>query len=347
MSEKETLPPFLAAAKGLEAARVPVWFMRQAGRSLPEYRKLRGSGPIRETLWNPELVAEITMQPVRRYGVDAAILYSDIMVPLMAIEAGVEIVANKGPQVNEPFLEPPSLKRLRDLNPEQDTPFLKEAITDLLGKLDVPLIGFAGAPFTLASYLIEGGPSKDYARTKEVMSANPNFFSELLSRLADISIQFLIAQIEAGVSAVQLFDSWAGMLSPEDYEHHVLRHSARVFEAVSSYEIPMIHFGVKTGELLGLLAKAGSTIVGVDWRVPLSFAREQVPPGIGLQGNLDPTLCLGPWEKVEEGVKKVLAENAGHPGFIFNLGHGVLPQTDPEILARVVDYVHKYGKEAQ
>jgi uroporphyrinogen decarboxylase len=317
--------------------------MRQAGRSLPEYREVRGSGSILDAIRVPDLAAEITMQPVRRYGVDAAILYSDIVVPVAAIGFGVDVVPGVGPVVERPFSREADLARLRPLEPEEDIPYVLETVRLLAGELPVPLIGFAGAPFTVASYLIEGRPSRTYARTKTLMHADPALWHRLLDRLADLAIASLRSQVEAGASAVQLFDSWAGALSPPDYAAFVLPHSARVLGALADLGVPRIHFGVGTGELLTLMGEAGADVVGVDWRVPIDTARARVGPGRALQGNLDPAICLAPWEVVAEQVRDVLRRNAGHPGHVFNLGHGVLPETDPAILERVVELVHTEG----
>jgi uroporphyrinogen decarboxylase len=314
--------------------------MRQAGRSLPEYRALRGHGSILEALRQPELAAEITLQPVRRYGVDAAILYSDIVVPVAAIGFGVDIQPGRGPVVEHPFRSPADLDRLRPLDPEQDTPWVLETVKMVVKELDVPLIGFAGAPFTVASYLIEGGPSRDYAKTKLLMHSDPTTWAALVDRLADMALASLRAQVGAGASAVQLFDSWAGMLSPADYRRHVLPATTKVLSGLTDLEVPRIHFGVGTGELLGLMAEAGADVVGVDWRVPLDQARQRIGAGRAIQGNLDPVLCLAPWEVVEGAARQVLAQAGPGPGHIFNLGHGVLPATHPDILARLVDLVH-------
>jgi uroporphyrinogen decarboxylase len=329
---------------GTPAGRVPVWFMRQAGRSLPEYRARRGAGSILDAIRNPELTAEFTMQPVRRYGVDAAILYSDIVVPVAAIGFGVDVAPGTGPVVEHPFSAASDLARLRPLDPETDTPFVLEAIRILVAELDVPLIGFAGAPFTVASYLIEGAPSRTYARTKTMMHAEPALWHQLMERLADLAIASLRSQVEAGASAVQLFDSWAGALTPPDYEHLVAPHSQRVFEAMAGLGVPRIHFGVDTGELLTLMAATGPDVMGVDWRVPIDVARTRLGDAMTLQGNLDPVMCLAPWPVVAEQVRDVLARNAGHPGHIFNLGHGVTPEIDPEILGRIVTLVHEEGR---
>ena len=337
--------PFLRACRNQSADRVPVWFMRQAGRSLPEYRSIRGVGSILQAVRDPDLATEITLQPVRRYGVDAAILYSDIVVPVEAIGFGVEVAAGVGPVVAEPFRTAADLDRLRPLEPEADCPWVAQTVRQLVDELDdTPLIGFAGAPFTVASYLVEGGPSRELARTKALMIGDPGLWAELVDRLADIALASLRSQIEAGVSAVQLFDSWAGGLSPDLYERHVLPASSKVFAGVAELGVPRIHFGVTTGELLPLLAKAGAEVVGVDWRVPLDEARRRLGPDIAVQGNLDPALCLAPWPAVAERARDVLARNGGRPGHIFNLGHGVLPSTDPSILERIVELVHAEGQ---
>ena len=341
------LPAFLRACRGIPGGpedRVPVWFMRQAGRSLPEYREIRGVGSILDAIADPELSAEITLQPVRRYGVDAAILYSDIVVPAAAIGFGVDVAPGVGPVVEHPFESAADLQRLRPLEPEIDTAHVLETVRILVRELTVPLIGFAGAPFTVASYLIEGRPSRTYTRTKALMHGDPQLWHALMERLADMAIASLRSQIDNGAAAVQIFDSWAGALAPPDYERFVMPHSRRVFEGIADLDVPRIHFGVGPGELLGLMADAGADVVGVDWRVPLDVARTRVPEGIALQGNLDPALCFAPWEVTEAAVRDVLRRNAGNPGHIFNLGHGVMPETDPTVLERVVELVHREGR---
>jgi len=329
---------FLDACRNEVPEHTPVWFMRQAGRALPEYRAIRGTGSILEAIAQPELVIEITAQPVRRYGVDAAVFYSDIMVPLWATGFGVDIKPGVGPVVEQPFRSADDLDRIRDLDAAVDTPFVIEAIKGLVAELDVPLIGFAGAPFTLASYLIEGGPSKNYAQTKALMHADPELWQRLTFKLADMSAASLRSQIENGCSAVQLFDSWAGSLSKRDYERFALPATQRVFDAISDTTVPRIHFGVGTGELLTSMASINADVIGVDWRVPLDEARRRVN-GKAIQGNLDPAICLAPWDVVANEVDRVLAEGGGR-GHIFNLGHGVLPEIDPDILTRVVERVH-------
>ncbi len=335
--------PFLAACRSEPHDRVPVWFMRQAGRSLPEYRAIRGPGSILDAIKAPDLATEITLQPVRRYGVDAAILYSDIVVPVHAIGFGVDVAPGTGPVVEHPFTSRADLERLRPLEPDLDTPYVIETVRNLVRELPVPLIGFAGAPFTVASYLVEGRPSRSYLKTKALMRSDPELWFALLDRLADIAIASLRSQVAAGASAIQLFDSWAGALHRRDYRTYVMPASAKVLAAMAELGVPRIHFGVDTGELLGSMAEAGADVVGVDWRVHLDDARRRVPAGVALQGNLDPAVVTAPWPVVEAEVRDVLRRNDGHPGHVFNLGHGVPPEADPAILERVVELVHREG----
>ncbi|WP_373569126.1 uroporphyrinogen decarboxylase [Streptomyces alfalfae] len=319
----------------------PVWFMRQAGRSLPEYRKVREGTAMLESCMRPDLVTEITLQPVRRHGVDAAIYFSDIVVPLKAIGVDLDIKPGIGPVVENPIRTRADLAQLRDLTPE-DVSYVTEAMGMLTAELgSTPLIGFAGAPFTLASYLVEGGPSRNHEHTKALMYGDPQLWSDLLDRLAEITGAFLKVQIEAGASAVQLFDSWVGALSPADYRRSVMPASKKVFDAVAPYDVPRIHFGVGTGELLGLMGEAGADVVGADWRVPVDEAARRVGPGKAIQGNLDPAVLFSTREAVETKTDEVLAAAKSLEGHIFNLGHGVLPTTDPEALTRLVEYVHE------
>jgi uroporphyrinogen decarboxylase len=324
----------------------PVWFMRQAGRSLPEYRRVREGTAMLESCTRPELVTEITLQPLRRYDVDAAILFSDIVVPLRAIGVDVDIKPGVGPVVERPFRTIGDVERLRPLEPD-DVPYISEAVKSLVGELGgKPLIGFAGGPFTLASYLIEGGPSKNHDRTRAMMYGEPELWHALMGRLAGIAAAFLKVQTDAGASAVQLFDSWVGVVSPEDYRQAILPHTTRIFSALAPSGVPRIHFGVGTGELLGVLGEAGADVVGVDWRIPLDEAARRVSAGAGgegkaVQGNLDPAALLAGWDVVEPRARAILGRGRGLSGHVFNLGHGVLPQTDPDILARLVDLVHE------
>jgi uroporphyrinogen decarboxylase len=332
--------PFLQAATGHPPTHPPVWFMRQAGRSLPEYRALRAGGDMLEACRTPELITEITLQPVRRHGVDAAVLFSDIMVPLVAVGLDIDIVAGVGPVIDKPIRTMADLDRLTPLDASQ-VDYIDIAVRQLISELgDVALIGFAGAPFTLASYLIEGGPSREHAKTKALMHADPQLWHALLSRLAEIAAKFLQVQIEAGASAVQLFDSWAGALSASDYERFVLPHSRRVLESVAASGVPRIHFGVGTGELLALMRSAGADVVGVDWRVPLDEAARRLGDRPIVQGNLDPALLLAPWPVLDAEVRRVVSQGRAAQSHIFNLGHGVPPDTDPDVLTRIVALVH-------
>jgi uroporphyrinogen decarboxylase len=332
---------FLRACRLEPVDRTPVWFMRQAGRYLPEYREVRGDRDILDTCREPEAVIEISMQPLRRMALDAAIVFSDIVVPLAAIGLGIRVASGTGPVIEDPVRSASDLARLRPLEPEADEPYLLEAIRLLRAELDVPLIGFAGAPFTLASYLVEGGPSRDHARTKALMHGEPETWGRLMEALVGITVAHLRAQVRSGAQAVQLFDSWIGALDPEDYELAVLPHSRAVFDGIADLDVPTIHFGVVTGELLGLMARAGGDVIGLDWRVPLDAGWERVGLDRGVQGNLDPAVCLGPWDAVREKALGVLRRADGRPGHVFNLGHGVLPATRPETMQRLVDLVHE------
>lgn len=330
---------FVRACRGESVTHTPVWFMRQAGRSLPEYRELRAGVRMLESCRRPDLVTEITLQPVRRHGVDAAIFFSDIMVPLDAAGVDLDIVAGTGPVVAEPVRTMADLDRVRPLDPSAVS-YVDEAVRLLTAELgETPLIGFAGAPFTLASYLVEGGPSRNHTQTKALMYGDPDLWHALLARLADITLTFLKVQIGAGVSAVQLFDSWVGALSEADYREYVLPHSRAVLDGLADAGVPRIHFGVGTALLLPAMAQAGADVVGVDWRTPLDQAAKLVP-GHPVQGNLDPAVLFAPWEVIEREVRRILAEGRTAPGHVFNLGHGVLPETDPTVLTRVVELVH-------
>jgi len=332
---------FVRACRGEPVPHTPVWFMRQAGRSLPEYRDLRAGVGMLESCRRPDLVAEITMQPVRRHGVDAAILFSDIVVPIAAAGIDLDIVPGTGPVIAEPLRRAADVGRLRRIEPA-DVGYVDEAVRLLVAELgDTPLIGFAGAPFTLASYLVEGGPSRTHARTKALMYGDPETWHALCARLAEITLEFLRVQVVAGVSAVQLFDSWAGALCEADYRRFVLPHSAAILDGLAGTNIPRIHFGVGTAELLGAMGEAGADVVGVDWRTPLDSATVRIGPDKAVQGNLDPCVLLAPWPVVEAEVRRILADGLAAPGHVFNLGHGVLPETDPDVLTRVVDLIHR------
>jgi uroporphyrinogen decarboxylase len=330
----------LRAVRGEPVPHTPVWFMRQAGRSLPEYRRIREGVPMLEACMRPELVVEITLQPVRRYGVDAAIFFSDIVLPVKAVGVDLDIVPGVGPVVASPVRSAADVAAIPDLTPEQ-VPFITEAVRSLVAELGgTPLIGFAGAPFTVASYLVEGGPSKEHARTKALMFGEPELWDSLMRKIAGISAAYLAVQVEAGASVVQLFDSWAGAMSPPDYERYVMPYSALVLARAGELGVPRIHFGVGTGELLGRMGAAGADVVGVDWRVPLEEGVRRAG-GRAVQGNLDPSLVFAPTEVMLARAAEVLDAGKTAPGHIFNLGHGVLPSTDPDQLARLTDFVHE------
>jgi uroporphyrinogen decarboxylase len=332
---------FVRACRRQPVPRTPAWYMRQAGRSLPEYHKIRAGMSMTTACSTPDLITEITLQPLRRYDVDAAIFFSDIVVPLRAVGVGIDIKPGVGPVVDDPVRDAAAIARLRDLEPG-DVPFVTEAITSLVAELGAtPLIGFAGGPFTLACYLVDGGPSKNFEITKSLMYGQPELWDALMTRLADITISFLRVQVAAGASAVQLFDSWVGALSPEDYRRSVLPYSRRVFDALAETGVPRIHFGVGTGELLALLGEAGADVVGVDWRVPLDEAARRTGQAKAVQGNLDPAILLAPWPVIEQRTREILDRGRAAPGHIFNLGHGVMPETDPDVLARLTDLVHE------
>jgi len=347
MSTRRDLPesPFLAAAAGRTPTRTPVWFMRQAGRSLPEYRALRANHKMLDACFDAELVCEITLQPVRRHGVDAAILFSDIVVPLKAAGVALDIVPDVGPVIEHPIRSRADVDTLRPLERSQVAP-VSDAVSLLVAALgEVPLIGFAGAPFTLASYLVEGGPSRNHEKTKAMMFGETDTWHALMTSLTDLTIEFLAAQLDAGVDAIQLFDSWAGTLSLADYRTHVLPHSSRIFATLADRGVPMTHFGVGTAELLGAMGEAGATVVGVDWRTSLEAAAGRVRPGTALQGNLDPVVLLAGWPVVDRAARAVVEDGraaiaAGASGHIFNLGHGVLPPTDPGVVTELVSLVH-------
>ncbi|MCW2639134.1 MAG: uroporphyrinogen decarboxylase [Dactylosporangium sp.] len=333
--------PFLRACRREPGPHTPVWFMRQAGRSLPEYRQVRAGIGMLESCRRPDLVCEITLQPVRRHGVDAAILFSDIVVPLAAAGVDLDIVPGTGPVVAKPVTALADVEAIPKLSSEQ-VDYVAEAIRLLRPELGAtPLIGFAGAPFTLASYLVEGGPSRTHAKTKALMYGAPDVWHALCRRLAEITLTFLRVQVDAGVAAVQLFDSWAGALSEADYRRYVLPHSKAVLGGLEGAGVPRIHFGVGTAELLTAMGEAGADVVGVDWRTPLNVATGRIGADKAVQGNLDPCTLFAPAEVLSAEVRRVLDEGRAAPGHVFNLGHGVLPETDPDALTRVVALVHE------
>ncbi|TMK36703.1 MAG: uroporphyrinogen decarboxylase [Actinobacteria bacterium] len=330
----------LCALRREPVDRTPVWFMRQAGRYLPEYRQLRGDRDILETIRIPDEAVEITLQPLRRMPLDAAILFSDIVVPLVAIGVAFRIEAGRGPVLDEPIRSRADVDRLRPLEPEADEPYTLEAVRALRRELQVPLLGFAGAPFTLASYLIEGGPSRDHARTKGLLFADPPTWDALMGALVDVVVPHLRAQVGAGASALQIFDPWVGALAPAPYRAHVLPHMRRLFSEIADLAVPVIHFGVGTSELLELMRDAGGDAIGVDHRIPLDRAWERLGPATAIQGNLDPAVLLAPWDVVEREAIDVLDRAGGRPGHVFNLGHGVLQDTPVESVQRLVELVH-------
>src|SRR3954447_6304380 len=316
--------------------------MRQAGRSLPEYLAIREGVGMLESCMDPALVVEITLQPVRRYGVDAAIFFSDIVLPLKAVGVDLDIKPGVGPVVAHAVRTLADVAAIPDLTPEH-VPFITEAVRGLVAELGgTPLIGFAGAPFTVASYLVEGGPSKEHAKTKAMMFGAPDVWDALMRKIADISATYLEVQVAAGASAVQLFDSWAGALTPRDYREHVLPHSARVLERAGALGVPRIHFGGRTSNLLGLMGEAGADVVGVDWRTPLDEAITRVGDR-AVQGNLDPTLVFAPTDVLTARAAEVIEAGRAARGHVFNLGHGVLPSTDPDQLKRLTEFVQGYS----
>jgi uroporphyrinogen decarboxylase len=322
--------------------RTPIWFMRQAGRYLPEYRAVRGDGDILQTCRLPDQVVEISLQPLRRMPLDAAIVFSDIMVPLAGVGIDVRIEPGRGPVVDAPIRSAADVSRIRPLEPEQDVPEVLESIRLLRKELTVPLIGFAGAPFTLASYLVEGGPSRTYERTKALMLGEPETWDTLMRSLIAVIEPHLRAQVAAGAQALQIFDSWVGALDVDDYRTSVLPFMRPLFDSLRELDVPVIHFGVDTRELLPSLCEAGGSVIGVDRRTPLDVAWDRVggPDAVAIQGNLDPAVLLAPWAVVEAKARRVLERAAGRDGHVFNLGHGVLPTTSPETLERLVDLVH-------
>ncbi|MFZ9444783.1 MAG: uroporphyrinogen decarboxylase [Ilumatobacteraceae bacterium] len=334
--------PFLAAAAGVPAHRTPVWFMRQAGRSLPEYRAVRGEGSILEAIKKPELAAEITLQPVRRYGVDAAVLYSDIVVPAHAVGFGIDVAPGTGPVAPHPLRTSADLPRLRELE-LGDIEYVTDTVLALVRELRVPLLAFAGAPFTVASYLIEGRPSRTYQNTKRIMRTDEVLWHEIMERLVQHSVTFISAQLDAGAEAFQVFDSWAGALSRPDYDRFVRPHTAAVFSALAERHpgVRGIHYGIGCDHLLESMNAVGNAVIGLDWRTGIADARRRLGADTVVQGNLDPALVLAGTDTAVSGAASVLDDNAGHPGHIFNLGHGVQPDSDPGVLHAIVDYVHE------
>jgi uroporphyrinogen decarboxylase len=332
---------FLRACWREAVDRTPVWFMRQAGRSSPFYRTIREKQGVLEIAKTPKLAAEVTLEPVKELGVDAAILFADLLLPLEAMGIPVRMRSGDGPIVESPFRRPEDVDRLKALDPERDLPFVLETIRRVRTKSDVPLIGFAGAPFTVASYLIEGGPSRDLLWTKRFLNEHPDGWRRLMTVLAEGATRYIRAQVEAGIQAVQLFDSWVGVLSPHDYDTRVRPHTRAVFDGIKETGIPAIHFGTGTAGFLESFAKGGGDVIGVDWRIPIDGAWSRVGPDPGIQGNLDPSALLGPPDGWRAQASDILQRVDGRAGHIFNLGHGVLPDTPRERLKALVDVVHE------
>ncbi|MCI0582642.1 MAG: uroporphyrinogen decarboxylase [Chloroflexi bacterium] len=338
---------YLRAALRLPVDVTPVWFMRQAGRSLPEFRAIRERASLIEITRDAALCAEVTLQPVGRLGVDAAILFADITTPFTGLGVSFEITPGVGPVIERPIASANDIERLRPFVPAEAVGPLLDAIRLIRAASPVPLIGFAGAPFTLACYLIDGGPSRDFPKTRRFMHAEPAAWDALMARLVDATAAYLAAQVAAGAQAVQVFDSWVGGLSPLDYRRSVQPWMRRLFAGIGSLGVPSTHFGIDTAGLLRLQAEAGGDVIGLDWRIALDEGWSLVGdraahPGRAVQGNLDPALLLGPWPDVEAAARWILELAGGRPGHVFNLGHGVLPETDPDVLRRLVDLVHDH-----
>ena len=337
----------LDACLGKPVDATPVWLMRQAGRYLPEYRAIRERLSFIEMCRRPDVAAEVSLQPLARFDLDAAIIFADILLPLEGMGIGFHFAEGEGPVIERPVRASTDLDSLRVGDPRSDVPFVLDAVRLVARELNgrVPLIGFAGAPFTLASYVIEGGHSRHYVEVKKLMYAEPATFARLMDLLADTVVAYLLAQIEAGAQVLQLFDSWVGALGPYDYERFAAPWSRRVLEAVCGHGAPVIHFANGASAMLPLVRAAGGDVIGIDWRIGLDQARDELGEGVALQGNLDPVALLGPVEQVEERVADVMSRAGGRPGHIFNLGHGLLPQTQPDAVARLVEIVHDWPVE--
>ena len=336
---------FIRACYQLPVDATPVWFMRQAGRYMSEYRAIRDKYTLLEICNQPDLAAEVTLQPVRKLGVDAAILFADILLPLIPMGINLEFAAGEGPVIHNPIQGGADVDALRPVEPHESLAFVLEALRIVRRELDekVAMIGFAGGPFTLASYIIEGGSSRNYLKTKQMMYAEPGTWHRLMGKLAQVVGDYLVAQVEAGAQAVQLFDSWVGALAPEDYREYVLPHSQAIFQALRSSGVPAVHFGTGTASLLPLMKAAGGDVIGLDWQTPLDWGWERLEHQVAVQGNLDPTVLFAPQSEIERRVVRILRQAGGRPGHIFNLGHGILPETPVENVKRVVDQVHEYA----
>jgi uroporphyrinogen decarboxylase len=334
---------FLRACRREPVDRTPVWFMRQAGRYMQEYRDIRKKHTLLEICRNAELCTEVTLQPVRAHRVDAAILFADILLPLEPMGAPFEFAQGEGPVVHQPVRTPQDVDRLRVIEAEEGLDYVLRAIRMIRGELDgkTPLIGFAGAPFTLASYLIEGGKSSQYVLTKQFMYSEPEAWDRLMGKLAEVVRRYLLAQIEAGAQAVQLFDSWVGSLAPEDYRERILPHVAHILKSVEQAGVPVIHFGTGTTSLLELQKEAGGNVIGIDFRSTLTEAHRRLGDDVAYQGNLEPMLLLAPWDLLARRTASILEEGKKLPGHVFNLGHGIVPQVDPNVVTRLVEFIHE------
>ena len=332
----------LAACRREPVDATPVWFMRQAGRSLADYRALRERYDILTLATTPDLAAQVAVMPVDRLGVDACVLFADIMLPLTGMGVPYTIQPDIGPIIERPIRTEADVDAIRIVEAEEATPYVFETVRILRRELGerAAVLGFSGAPFTIACYLVEGRPSRDYARAKAMMFGNPALWHRLMAKITEVMVRYLRGQVEAGAQVIQLFDSWVGALSPAHYQDYVLPYSARIFRELRPTGVPTVHFGTGAASLLELMADAGSDIVSVDWRVGLDDAWARIGHDRGIQGNLDPAMVLAPWDAVEDGARDVLRRAGGRPGHVFNLGHGVLPQADPGVLARLVEFVH-------
>ena len=338
-------PLLVRACRRETVERTPVWFMRQAGRSLPEYRKLRERYGLFEIVAEPELCAEVTLQPVRRHDVDAAVMFTDIMFPVLGMGVEVDLVESVGPVVSQPIRTRADVERLSVPEPEESVPTILEAVRLVRSALrdDQAVVGFCGGPFTVAGYLVEGRPSRDFANVKQMMYGEPETWHALMEKLADTFARYVSAKARAGADVIQVFDSWVGALSPQDYVEFVAPYSARIFSALA---VPSIHFGTGTATLLPDMAAAGGDVIGLDWRIPLDRGWAEVDEDRGVQGNLDPAVLLGPWERIEAATRDILSRAGGRPGHVFNLGHGVPPTTDPAVLGRLRELVHESTRAA-
>ncbi|OGP64030.1 MAG: uroporphyrinogen decarboxylase [Deltaproteobacteria bacterium RBG_13_47_9] len=348
MKKADALYPFLMACRRQPTEYTPIWLMRQAGRYMREYRTLRKKYSFLEMCKNPELAAQVTLQPIGRFELDAAIIFSDILIPLEPMGVEFEFAKGEGPVFHHPLRERKDVEKLRTFEPEEETSFLMKAIQMVRKEIEgkIPLIGFCGAPFTLASYIIEGGHSRNYIHTKGLMYQDRRTWNRLMEKISEVLIRYLNAQVRSGVQALQVFDSWVGCLSPADYEEYVLPHSKKLIDAVDK-SVPLIHFATASSTLLELMKQAGGEVIGVDWRVDIKEAWRRLGYDTAIQGNLDPVTLLGPYDLIKKKVRRILNSAEGRPGHIFNLGHGILPNTPPDNVAALIDNVHAYSSKRQ